>query len=214
LRPREDELDVVLLGSAPGLEDRAIQWIPDFQEERFPQFFSAAELRARRRRNAQWLRRHRHVMVSSEDVRGDLLRHYAGYRTRTHVIPFASFVDRHLKGVDVEQLRAKYSVPDRYFICSNQLWRHKNHAVILRALAELRTEAPNPPVVFTGKEHDYRNRTYAPSVRALADELGLGERARFLGMLPRSDQLGLTAGAVAVIQPSLCEGWSTVVEDA
>ncbi len=37
---------------------------------------------------------------------------------------------------------------------------------------------------------------------------------RFLGFLPRADQLALMAGAVAVVQPSLCEGWSTVVEDA
>src|SRR5690606_1228173 len=48
----------------------------------------------------------------------------------------------------------------------------------------------------------------------LAGSLGLGERARFLGFLPRTDQLALMAGAAAVIQPSLCEGWSTAIEDA
>ncbi len=51
-------------------------------------------------------------------------------------------------------------------------------------------------------------------MRRLAQELGLGHRARFLGFIPRRDQLGLLTGAVAVIQPSLCEGWSTTVEDA
>ncbi len=51
-------------------------------------------------------------------------------------------------------------------------------------------------------------------MRRLAAELGVEDRTRFLGFIPRPDQLGLMAGAVAVIQPSLCEGWSTTVEDA
>jgi hypothetical protein len=35
-----------------------------------------------------------------------------------------------------------------------------------------------------------------------------------LGLIPRSDQIQLMRGATAVVQPSLFEGWSTVVEDA
>src|SRR5262249_18351656 len=71
-----------------------------------------------------------------------------------------------------------------------------------------------PPLAFTGREEDHRDPDYGPSMLRLAAELGLGERARFLGFLPREDQLGVMRGAVAVVQPSLCEGWSTVVEDA
>jgi glycosyltransferase involved in cell wall biosynthesis len=210
----DTEIDVFLLGAPPALEARSVLWIPDFQEERFPQFFSAKELSTRRKRNARWLARHRHVMVSSEDVRGELERHYGRYRNRVHVVPFATFIDNDLAQADPVALRATYALPARYFICTNQLWRHKNHGVILHALAGLAADETVPPVVMTGAEHDYRDRAYAPSVRALADELGVAERVRFLGMLPRADQLGLTAGAIAVIQPSLCEGWSTVVEEA
>jgi glycosyltransferase involved in cell wall biosynthesis len=210
----EAEIDVVLLGSAEGLEARAIQWVPDFQEERFPQFFPAQEVKARQKRNARWFARHRHIMVSSEDVREDLQRFYGRYRNRVHVVPFASFVDGEAGNADLATLREKYSLPDRYFISANQLWRHKNHAVVLRALAELDPGENIPPVVFTGREHDYRDRSYAPSLRALAVELGLGKKVRFLGLLPRADQLALFREAIAVVQPSLCEGWSTVVEDA
>ena len=69
-------------------------------------------------------------------------------------------------------------------------------------------------MAFTGLEQDYRDPGYGPSVRRLAGELGVEDRTRFLGFIPRTDQLGLMAGAVALIQPSLCEGWSTSVEDA
>ncbi len=207
-------VDVLLVDSPPGLEARSVRWIPDFQEERFPRFFSSEELRARRKRNTRWLARHSHVMVSSEDVRNDLQRYWSRYGSRVHVVPFASFIDADRARADAPTLREKYDLPPRYFICNNQLWRHKNHAVILRALARHAGDESLPPVVMTGAEHDYRDRAYAPSLRSLAGELGVSDKVRFLGMLPRADQLGLTAGAIAVIQPSLCEGWSTAVEEA
>jgi glycosyltransferase involved in cell wall biosynthesis len=210
LGAKGDEIDLILMGSPPGLEDRGVQWIPDLQEHRFPQFFPEAELADRYRRNEAWLSSHRHVMVSSEDVAQDVERWYGRHGARVHVVRFASFVQA---PKDPKATAARYGLPERYFICPNQLWRHKNHATVLRALAALPPEG-RPCVVFTGREEDYRDPDFAPSIKALATELDLGDRARFLGFLPREDQLALIAGAAAVVQPSLCEGWSTVVEDA
>jgi glycosyltransferase involved in cell wall biosynthesis len=200
------------MGSPPGLEERGVQWIPDFQEHRFPDFFDPAERRSRQRRNADWFAKHQHVMVSSEDVAADLRRFYPKTSARVHVLRFASFTPPAPGDEEVMALRQQYGLPERYYICSNQFWRHKNHEVVLKALA--RTGPRTPPVAFTGREDDHRDPGYAPWVRALASALGLGDRARFLGFLPRSDQLGLMSGAIAVVQPSLCEGWSTVIEDA
>ncbi len=42
----------------------------------------------------------------------------------------------------------------------------------------------------------------------------LRDRIAVLGLIPREDQLQLMRRCVAVVQPSLFEGWSTVVEDA
>ncbi len=213
-RGGEDEIDVILLGAPPGLEDRAVQWIPDFQEHRFPQFFPPEELESRLRSNQDRLSSSRHLMVSSRDVAEDVTRYYGHFDLQTHVVRFASFTDPDLQPTDARDVRQRHALAGRYFICSNQFWRHKNHAVVLRALSEAREDPGAPPMVFTGLEEDYRDPAYGPSVRALAAELGVEDRVRFLGFLPRGDQLALIAGAVAVVQPSLCEGWSTVVEDA
>ena len=207
-----EEIDLLLMGSPPGLEFRGVQWVPDFQEHRFPGHFPPDELASRLERNARWFSAHRHVMVSSEDVAGDLRRHYGRYGNRVHVVRFASFPPAEAMPTDLVALRARYGLPERYYLCANQFWRHKNHGLVLRAMAEAGPSAP--PVVFTGLEEDYRDPAYAPSVKQLAAELRLGDQARFLGFIPRPDQLALMAGAVAVIQPSLCEGWSTTVEDA
>ncbi len=213
-RTEDPTVDVVLLGSIRGLEHRAVQWIPDFQEERFPEFFRPGEIHARRRLNSRSLAKHRHVMVSSEDARSDLELYYGKNRNRIHVVRFASFADTESAGASLAELRERYRLPQRFFICNNQIWLHKNHALVLRALAQSAVDGEAPAIVFTGQEHDYRDRAYAPSIKALAGELGIDEKTHFLGFLPRADQLGLVSAAIAVIQPSLCEGWSGVVEDA
>ena len=207
-----DEIDVVLLGSSPGLEARTVQWVPDLQEDAFPEFFPPEELHDRRERNLRWFS-HSHVMLSSQAVTDQARRLYGHLGARLHVVRFASFVAGEARGADPVALRARYGLPERYFICPNQLWKHKNHALVLRALAAL-APGEGAPVVFTGREEDPRDPAYAASVKALAGTLGVQDRARFLGFLPRADQLGLIMGAAAVVQPSLCEGWSTVVEDA
>jgi hypothetical protein len=153
VRPPGEAIDVLLMGSPPGLEDRGVQWIPDFQEHRFPEFFPPEELQARYRRNAEWFARHRHVMVSSQDVAEDARRYYGEFGNRVHVVRFASFI-ADVQDTDVRRLRADYGLPERYFICTNQFWRHKNHAAILRALAEPSPSGAKPVVAFTGKEED------------------------------------------------------------
>ena len=208
----EEEIDVILLGSSPGLEGRAVQWIPDFQEDRLPGLFSPEERTDRHARNARWLADHRHLMLSSRDAAADLERYYPGHGARVHVVPFATFLEGDPASADQAALRARHGLPARYFLCANQVWKHKNHAVVLRALA--RTAPSAPPVVFTGKEEDYRHPEHPAAIRALAETLGVEDRALFLGFLPREEQLAVMAAALAVIQPSLCEGWSTVIEDA
>jgi glycosyltransferase involved in cell wall biosynthesis len=51
-------------------------------------------------------------------------------------------------------------------------------------------------------------------LKAYVQENNLNDVIRFLGFLDRREQLKLMKHAVAVIQPSLFEGWSTVIEDA
>ena len=211
-KSRDEEIDLVLMGSPPGLEFRGVQWVPDFQEHRFPGHFPPDELASRLERDVRWFSSHRHVMVSSQDVAQDLVRHYGQYANRVHVVRFAVFPPTEGLPEDLGALRRRHGLPDRYFLCANQFWRHKNHALVLRALRLAGAEGP--PVAFTGLEQDYRDPDYGPSVRRLAAELGVEGRTRFLGFLPRPDQLGLMAGAIAVIQPSLSEGWSTSIEEA
>src|SRR5204863_9043215 len=70
------------------------------------------------------------------------------------------------------------------------------------------------PLVCTGLENDVRSPGYFGELMSLASELGVCDLVRHLGMVARADQIEIFRHAALVVQPSLFEGWSTVVEDA
>ena len=85
---------------------------------------------------------------------------------------------------------------------------------MLVALARLRQRGLEIPLVCTGLERDVRAPGYFDELTSLAIELGVSDQVRTLGMVPRADQIEIFRHAALVVQPSLFEGWSTVVEDA
>ena len=54
----------------------------------------------------------------------------------------------------------------------------------------------------------------SPQWRRLAERLGLGDRVRFLGKVPRADAIRAMADGDAFVFPTLQEGWPTVVIEA
>ena len=86
--------------------------------------------------------------------------------------------------------------------------------VILKALKQLRERNEEVVIAFSGKENDHRNIEYTTQLKRFIEDHDIESSVRFLGFLPRTEQLKLMQGAIAIVQPSKFEGWSTVVEDA
>lgn len=113
------------------------------------------------------------------------------------------------------QVKEKYGVSGKYFMVANQFWVHKNHMTLFRAIKRLVDRGHKDiRCVCTGALKDYRNQDYYESLETFLRENGLWDHIKILGFIDRKDQLQLMKNAVAVVQPSLFEGWGTVVEDA
>jgi glycosyltransferase involved in cell wall biosynthesis len=190
-----------------------ICWIPDLQEKHFPDLFDPAELQARDTQVRYFFENFQHVVFSSESARSDFHRFYPEAKCQTHVVHFAVFNPIASK-ISPQEIRAKYHLPERFFYCPNQFWVHKNHKVVIEAVALLKNRGTHISVVFSGKEHDHRAPDHAQALKEMAKSMGVADRIRFLGFLPRDEQVVLFTQAAAIIQPSLFEGWSTVIEDA
>ena len=122
------------------------------------------------------------------------------------VVPFENIqYDRKL-------LREKYGINGDFFFIPNQFWKHKNHRVVVEALALLRKL--NIIVVCSGNTEDYRNRSYFYELMEYVKKERLEENFMVLGVIPYTDVKALMLECKALINPSLFEGWSTVVEEA
>lgn len=190
-----------------------LHWIPDFQDRYYPEFFSKEEVASRTKYYDFLATTKSHIVFSSENSRDDFNKFYPENKCILHILHFASTHPEY-KMMDVVALKKKYDISGDYFISPNQFWKHKNHMVVLKAIKLLKERNLDFKVAFTGKEQDYRNPDYFDQLKTYVVENNLLEYVKFLGFIPREDQLKLMSSALAVIQPSLFEGWSTVVEDA
>ena len=184
-------------------------WIPDFQHRYLPELFSPEERRRRDTQMAALAAEEHAVVLSSESAALDFRAIFPEHASRAAVLTFATTPFDPPTNDDVGA-----GAPERFLLVCNQFWKHKNHLVVFDALRLLRARGMKPIVLCTGKLDDYRDRTFAETIKAALKNDDLHEQVQLLGLIPRARQIALMRRAIAIIQPSLFEGWSTVVEDA
>ncbi|MES2838446.1 MAG: glycosyltransferase family 1 protein [Bacteroidota bacterium] len=191
-----------------------IFWIPDFQEQKLPQFFSKKEIENRNQSHYFMAKSSESIVFSSNNALEHFQELFPNSNCKKSVINFA-VTHPDYKQIEIAELQKKYNINHAFFISPNQFWQHKNQLVILQAIKNIVEQGiTNFLVVFTGKEIDTRNPAYFSSLQDFVTENKIENQVRFLGFIDRKDQLKLMSESIAVIQPSLFEGWSTVVEDA
>lgn len=213
LKPILARDDVAVLShGAPIKGLRNAAWIPDFQHVNLPQFFGERELRERDSMFRAIIAESDLVIVSSEAARNDLLAFSPEHAGKVRVLRFAAIKPLIQFGKRLDLLQA-HGIAGRFFYIPNQIWAHKNHQTVIEALALLK-DLPDISVVCSGSLTDYRNPNHLNSLREAIELHGLGGRFRFLGMVPYEQIAELMMQSIAVINPSLFEGWSTTVEEA
>jgi len=193
---------------------KLISWNADFQYKYYPEFFTRMQRSGRKLRTQMALKNTDHLVLSSEDARKDLEQFFKVRKgLHIHIYHFVS-IKEDLARTDMEILRKQYGLPDSYYLVSNQFHPHKNHRVLLLALAKLKKMGIPAHLAMTGKFPDADDSPYMAELHGIIEENQLQGQISMLGVISRADQLQLMRHAQAVLQPSLFEGWSTVIEDA
>lgn len=150
------------------------------------------------------LRVTRVMVADSAQTREDVLHHYGFDPSRVLVV---------VPGVDHARFRP---APDtatppfgltRYFLYVGNLLPHKNLPRLLTAFSRVRGDAT---LVIAG----YRDPRYWPDLAARAHALGIAEKVKSLDFVPTDALPALYAGALAVVIPSLYEGFGLPVVEA
>jgi glycosyltransferase involved in cell wall biosynthesis len=103
------------------------------------------------------------------------------------------------KAVTLEEVKKKYSLPDRYVFYPVYFSFHKNHLYVLEGLVELqRRYGVTMHAVFCGGGDPGDQENVETQVRAL----GLSKEVHFLGLVPDDDVPALYQGALSLVMPA------------
>lgn len=197
-----------------GLETikKKIYWKADFQEKYYPQFFSKDELKDSDSFMRSISSLENLLVLSSNDAFNDFRKYYPRSANPVKLLRFTSNLPD-LEDVNLTAIKERLNISKRYFFIANQFWPHKNHITVLKAIKKLRDRL-DCQFVFSGKTTNYRDEDYFPSLKQFVKDNDLEDFVNIVGFIDRKEQLALMRDSLAVIQPSLFEGWSTVIEDA
>mgnify|MGYP001455358339 FL=1 len=101
------------------------------------------------------LKRSKLIITSCESIKKNLCRHYKINKEKVHVIPYTPsnlFIKKKLS----KEFLNEYKKIKNYFFYPAQIWGHKNHLVILKAVKILNKKNINVNLVFSGRDRGYR----------------------------------------------------------
>jgi len=183
--------------------------IHDLQPLAFPEHFTPIKRTYLRARLGPSARRARLVTAVSEFTAADVAARLRVDAARIVLTPPAVDPDPAPSALDAETVAFAHRLPARWFVYPAITYPHKNHAVLLRALAELRASHGDVGLVLTGGAGPAE-----ASVRSLAERLGVADLVRRPGRVGLDHLDRLYRGAVACTFPSKYEAVGLPVLEA
>ena len=184
----------------------------DMQHEFFPEYFSPFEIKGRNEFYRPSAEQATRIIAISEHAKSCLVERYEippekidviyiGYNSQCRVIQ-----DHHR----LEALRSKYQLQKPFMYYPAATWPHKNHKVLLAALALLKDRwSFDGQLVLTGIAMKASSEVLAEIRR-----LGLENSVKVLGYLPAEDLPCLYNLARLMVFPSLFEGFGIPLVEA
>ena len=196
------------------LDAKLVSWYADLQHMYYPQFFTKRKRIERNARIKLILKNSKDLVVSSQAVKDDFFKFFKVPKgLNIHIYHFVSIIEG-MPDMTFDEIRAKYDLPKNYYMISNQFHKHKNHKVVFEAVAELKKKGIEVSIGITGRFPDEPDSPYMQELHDIINKNDLKSSIKFLRLIPKGDQFLLMKYSKAILQPSLFEGWSTVIEDA
>lgn len=210
-RVRPDLYHALAFVSPLGLKIPSLVTVYDLSFMRYPQVLSRGRrlyLQSLTRRSCQQAAR---VLTISESTAHDLMTFFGLPREKiTLAIPGIDPRFRPLPAEEVAAFRQKEGLPERFLLHLGTLEPRKNLALLIRAYAALpqATRQQTPLLLAGGKGWDYAD------IFATIRRYGLEGQVRHLGYVDSESLPMWYNAALALVYPSLYEGWGLPVAEA
>ena len=204
---RECKLDLIFPSMMDMGRRMPVKWAVEFfdcQHKYYPQYFKGY-VRAGRDIFFNCCAKHADVVfVNSQDAKEDFCKFYRIENQKVFVLPFCATLGHDKIGNDLPGIPEKYGINKPFFLISNQFYSHKRHDVAFKALKRVRDCGHDVSIVCTGLMDEAP--ALAQSLKQMCESLGIEKDVKFLGVIPKKDQIELMKNAVSVVQPSEFEG--------
>ena len=191
-----------------------VGWITDFQYKHLSAYYTEELQQAHDDDNIRIARQATLIMLSSSAAESDMRKFFPQLASRARVVRPCSVPTPDWWTLDPRAVAQRLGLPDRFFLISNTICRHKNHRTVFEALRILRDKGLHANIVCTGKKEDYRDPLFFPDLVRSVRDSRLEGQIHFVGSVPRSEHIALLRQCVAVVQPSEFEGWGFSISDA
>ena len=192
----------------PFPEVPTIYSIHDLQHVHYPQFFTASERLVRDFAFADTVAHAALIQASTEHMAGEFAANFSNLPLQK-IIVIPEGVDITAFGKTPERdVRSHYGLPEQFLFYPAQLWPHKNHITIFRALAQLKSSGIDIPLVLTGARYTGLDELL-PYLTA-----GTPNNIHYLGVVPYSDIIALHRAARFLVTASLYESSSIPILEA
>ena len=150
------------------------------------------------------------VGVSTSEMR-EMARHLPLPQEKVRVIPNGFHPDRFRAPPSRHALRERLGLPDdaQAVVFAGRLASNKGLHHLVPAFARVAPRHPRAVLVLAGEDQGW-----GPKLRAMAEDLGVGERVHFTGHLSEPDYRATLAGADVFALPSEWEAFGIVLVEA
>ncbi|HEU4480283.1 MAG TPA: glycosyltransferase family 1 protein, partial [Actinomycetota bacterium] len=194
---------------------RSVLTIHDLQYLFYPEYFTRTKrifLKTILPRSAEAARM---ILVPSEYTRRTVIERLSIDPSLVIVVPHGISPRENLQRDPT--IRERYSIPGPYFLYPAATYPHKNHLVLIEALAKVVETHPDVTLVLTGAKGWQEWSVAKEMGRRIENEIatrGISSNVRNLGYVPSEDLDALYLDAVSLVFPSRFEGFGAPVLEA
>jgi len=202
---KADLLHVPYLGPPLARPCKTMVTVHDLIMLLFPETRRSLQARAYTRLAALAARRADFILADSMATRNDILRVLGVPPERVKVV-YLGYDEGFRPGGDpglLDAVRKKYGLEREFLFYIGGLDWRKNLPRLLRAYSSI---APKPQLAIAGRQLSQRRASF-PDLLGLVAELGIRDRVVFLGQVPEGDKASLYSACLALVFPSLYEGF-------
>jgi glycosyltransferase involved in cell wall biosynthesis len=187
---------------------KTVLTVHDLIFRRYPSYYSAVDVAIYSWKLKQSLRKADRVIAVSEQTAADLKEFEKVSDDKLVVVNqgCASIFKQSYSKEAIQEVRARYDLPETFVLCVGTIEKRKNAALLIRAVSLMKEKVA---VVIAGKPT-----THADELLELVRQQGLEKHVRFIFQVPYADLPLLYRSATVFVYPSMFEGFGIPIVEA